>query len=76
MPAVAAINGCGPAATRDVRCTGPDAVSSDAWGVILRLEPCAGGRSIEIALQLVPTVAREGIGRVERWTIVKADVVP
>jgi hypothetical protein len=76
VPAVAAINGCGPAATRDVRCTGPDAVSTDAWGVILRLEPCADGRSVEIALQLVPSVAREGTGRVERWTIVKADVVP
>lgn len=76
VPAVAAIVGCGSAATRDVRCTGPDATSADAWGVAMRLGPCAGGRSVEIALQLVPSVAREGSARVERWTIVKADVVP
>lgn len=76
VPAVAAIVGCGPAATRNVRCTGPDATSADSWGVTMRLGPCAGGRGVDVALQLVPGVAREGSARVERWTIVKADVVP
>jgi hypothetical protein len=76
VPAVAAIDGCGPAAAREARCTGPDALATDAWGVTVRLAPCPRGRDVEIALQLTPSLAREGAGRVERWIIVKADVVP
>lgn len=76
VPAVAAIDGCGPTAEREVRCTGRDAVATEAWGVTVRLADCPRGKGVEIALQLAPSVVREGAGRAERWTIVKADVVP
>jgi hypothetical protein len=51
-------------------------LATDAWGVTVRLAPCPRGKDVEIALQLTPSLAREGAGRVERWIIVKADVVP
>lgn len=76
VPAVAAIEKCGPAAMREVRCTGPGELAADTWGVTARLAPCAGGKDLEITLQLSPSVVREGAGRVERWSIIKADVVP
>lgn len=76
LPAVVAISGCGPAAPRDVRFTGPDAANPDTWGATMRLAPCLDGKSVVIALQLVPSMVRDEGGQVERWTIVKADVVP
>lgn len=76
VPAVAAIEKCGPAAVRDVRCTGRDATETELWGVTLRLAPCAGGKNLEIALQLTPTPVQEGDRRIERWMILKADVMP
>jgi hypothetical protein len=76
VPAVAAIHGCGPTASSLVRGTGPDATAVGSWGAVATLAPCAGGKSVDIALQLTPTVIREGVGRVERWLITKADVVP
>ena len=76
VPAVAAIQACGPGAAWEIQGTGPDATAVGAWGAIARLSPCAGGRSVEIALQLTPTVIKERGGRIERWMVTKADLVP
>lgn len=75
-PGVAAIRDCGAAAAGQISGTGPDPSATGAWGAVVRLSPCAGGKSVEIAVQLMPTVVREGRGRVERWMITKVDVVP
>jgi hypothetical protein len=71
FPAVQAIRSCGAAAARRVECTGRDEEVSERWTARLRLEPCAGGQPVELALQLVPSVVRDRRGSVERWTITK-----
>ena len=76
VPAVAAIRRCGPTATRDIDCTGPDEKSDGSWDAVLRLSPCMDGGPVEVQLRLTPSVFREGKHRVERWLITKIDVVP
>jgi hypothetical protein len=71
LPAVQAIRGCGAAAARTVECTGRDEEMSERWTARLRLEPCASGQPVELALQLVPSVVRDRRGSVERWTITR-----
>jgi hypothetical protein len=74
LPAVQAILRCGTAAVRTVRFTGRDEETGNDWCAQVRLSPCAGGGAVDLRLQLMPFVANEPRGRVERWTITKIDL--
>lgn len=74
LPAVQAILRCGTAAVRDVRFTGRDEETGNDWCAQVRLSPCASGGAVDLRLQLMPFVAKEPTGRVERWTITKIDL--
>jgi hypothetical protein len=76
LPAVAAILRCGPAAVREVTSTGRDEETGEYWCVRVRLSPCADGGDVNVQLELMPVVANEKKGRVERWTITKIDFGP
>ena len=74
LPAVQAILRCGTAAVRDVRFTGRDEETGNDWCAQVRLSPCSGDGAVDLRLQLMPFVAKEPTGRVERWTITKIDL--
>jgi len=75
MPTVAAIRDCGAAASRQVGGIAADA-NAAVWNATVRLTGCAAGKDLEIAVQVTPTMIREGVGRVERWLVTRAAVVP